>query len=224
MKGSGESRGEICGSYLFIFEGRTPMAEIKLPTNSITSGNAEKHEKKFEKVTTGKVVTKEKNDIQKVASMFIAEDLKTVRDHIIKDVAVPKLQDFFADLMIATINMIFHGDDRPRNNYNNYAQPSRVSYNRYSNQNSQQRPANAQINYQDVIFSSRGDADEVLGQMNDAVATYGSVSVADFYDLVGMTSNYTDNKYGWYGLNTAYIQPVSGGYIIRLPKPVALNN
>lgn len=36
------------------------MAEIKLPTNSITSGNAEKHEKKFEKVTTGKVVTKEK--------------------------------------------------------------------------------------------------------------------------------------------------------------------
>ena len=33
------------------------MAEIKLPTNSITSGNAEKHEKKFEKVTTGKVVT-----------------------------------------------------------------------------------------------------------------------------------------------------------------------
>lgn len=25
------------------------MAEIKLPTNSITSGNAEKHEKKFEK-------------------------------------------------------------------------------------------------------------------------------------------------------------------------------
>lgn len=30
----------------FIFEGRTPMAEIKLPSNSITTGNAEKHEKK----------------------------------------------------------------------------------------------------------------------------------------------------------------------------------
>ena len=102
------------------------MAEIKLPSNSITTGNAEKHEKKFEKVTTGKVVTKEKNDIQKVASMFIAEDLKTVRDHIIKDLAVPKMRDFFADLMIATVNMIFHGDDRPRSNYSNYAQPSRV--------------------------------------------------------------------------------------------------
>ena len=177
-------------------------------------------------MTTGKVVTKEKNDIQKVASMFIAEDLKTVRDHIVKDVAVPKLRDFFADLMIATVNMIFHGDDRPRNNYSNYAQPSRVSYNRYSdNRNSNtNRPVVAQINYQDIIFSSRGDADEVLGQMNDAVVSYGSVSVADFYDLVGMTSNYTDNKYGWYDLRTAYIQGVSGGYVIRLPKPVALNN
>ena len=44
------------------------MAEIKLPSNSITTGNAEKHEKKFEKVTTGKVVTKEKNDIQACSS------------------------------------------------------------------------------------------------------------------------------------------------------------
>ena len=46
------------------------MAEIKLPSNSITTGNAEKHEKKFEKVTTGKVVTKEKNDIQKVSCLW----------------------------------------------------------------------------------------------------------------------------------------------------------
>lgn len=180
----------------------------------------------LKKVTTGKIVTKEKNDIQKVASMFIAEDLKTVRDHIVKDVAVPKMRDFFADLMIATVNMIFHGDDRPRNNYGNYAQPSRVSYNRYSDNRSSNtnRPVAAQINYQDIIFSSRGDADEVLSQMIDALATYNCVSVADLYDLVGMTSNYTDNKYGWYDLRTAYIQGVSGGYVIRLPKPVALNN
>lgn len=200
------------------------MAKVDLPTNSITAGAEKKPEKKFEKVTTGRVVTKEKNDIQKVASMFIAEDLRTVRDHIIKDVAVPKLQDFFADLAIATINMIFHGDDRPRGSYSNYAQPSRVSYNRYSNQNTSRQVATP-INYQDVIFSSRGDAEEVLNQMADAIATYGSVSVADFYDLVGMTANYTDNKYGWYDLQgRAYVQPISGGYVIRLPKPSTLNN
>ena len=201
------------------------MAKVELPSNSISGGAEKKPEKKFEKVTTGKVATKEKNDIQKVASMFIAEDLKTVKDHILKDVAVPKLQDFFADLMIATINMIFHGDDRPRNNYNgSYAQPNRVSYNQYSGRNNNQARPAAAINYQDVIFSSRGDAEEVLSQMIDAIGTYNCVSVADFYDLVGMTSNYTDNKYGWYDMRSAYVQAVNGGYIIRLPKPVVLNN
>ena len=69
-----------------------------------------------------------------------------------------------------------------------------------------------------------GEQAKVLNQMIDALATYNCVSVADLYDLVGMTSNYTDNKYGWYDLRTAYIQGVSGGYVIRLPKPVALNN
>ena len=203
------------------------MAEIKLPSNSITTGNAEKHEKKFEKVTTGKVVTKEKNDIQKVAGMFIAEDLKTVRDHIVKDVAIPSLKNVIVDLVWKTINMVMFGDDRHRApSGTSYATPSRVSYNQYSNRNNTARTAVATpINYQDVIFSSRGDAEEVLSQMADAVATYGSVSVADFYDLVGMTSNYTDNKYGWYEIQgRAYVQPVSGGYIIRLPKPVAFNN
>lgn len=201
------------------------MAKVELPSNSISGGAEKKPEKKFEKVTTGKVATKEKNDIQKVASMFIAEDLKTVKDHILKDVAVPKLQDFFADLMIATINMVFHGDDRPRNNYSgSYAQPNRVSYNQYSGRNNNQARPAAAINYQDVIFSSRGDAEEVLSQMIDAISTYDCVSVADFYDLVGMTSNYTDNKYGWYDMRSAYVQAVNGGYIIRLPKSVALNN
>ena len=201
------------------------MAKVELPSNSISGGAEKKPEKKFEKVTTGKVATKEKNDIQKVASMFIAEDLKTVKDHILKDVAVPKLQDFFADLMIATINMIFRGDDRPRNNYSgSYAQPNRVSYNQYSGRNNNQARPAAAINYQDVIFSSRGDAEEVLSQMIDAISTYNCVSVADFYDLVGMTSNYTDNKYGWYDMRSAYVQAVNGSYIIRLPKPVALNN
>lgn len=200
------------------------MAKIDLPSSSV-SGNA-KPEKKFEKVTTGKVVAKEKNDIQKVASMFIAEDLRTVRDHIIKDVAIPSLKNVIVDLVWKSINMVMFGDDRPRTpSGTNYANTSRVSYNQYSIRSANPaRPAAAPINYQDVIFSSRGDADEVLNQMVDALGTYGNVSVADFYDLVGMTANYTDNKYGWYDIRNAYVQAVSGGYVIKLPKPVAFTN
>ena len=106
------------------------MANIELPKNSITAGNAEKHEKKFEKVTTGKVITKEKNDIQKAASLFIAEDLKTVRDHVIKDIMIPQVKNIILDLVWSTLSGVLNGDVRPRGTSGtNYAQPSRVSYN-----------------------------------------------------------------------------------------------
>ena len=127
------------------------MANIELPKNSITAGNAEKHEKKFEKVTTGKVTTKEKNDIQKAASLFIAEDLKTVRDHVIKDIMIPQVKNIILDLVWSTLSGVLNGDVRPRGTSGtNYAQPSRVSYNSYSNRNNAPRPAVASpINYQD---------------------------------------------------------------------------
>lgn len=47
---------------------------------------------------------------------------------------------------------------------------------------------------------------------------YGVVSVADMYDLCGMTCNYTDNKYGWKSLARADISRVRDGYMIKLPK------
>lgn len=200
------------------------MAKIDLPSSSV-SGNA-KPEKKFEKVTTGKVVAKEKNDIQKVASMFIAEDLRTVRDHIIKDVAIPSLKNVIVDLVWKSINMVMFGDDRPRTpSGTNYANTSRVSYNQYSNRNNTARTAVATpINYQDVIFSSRGDAEEVLSQMDKTITEYGAVSVADFCDMVGVTPNYADKKYGWYNTNCVYIdRKCDGYYILHLPAPITIN-
>ena len=50
--------------------------------------------------------------------------------------------------------------------------------------------------YDDIILESRGEAEDVLERMDELIATYQVVSVADFYDLVGVSGNYTDNKYG----------------------------
>jgi hypothetical protein len=55
------------------------------------------------------------------------------------------------------------------------------------------------------------------------IDTYGIVSVADFYDLVGITGNYTDNKYGWNNIHSASIVRVREGYMIKLPRALALN-
>ena len=77
---------------------------------------------------------------------------------------------------------------------------------------------------QDVIFSSRGDAEEVLSQMDKTITEYGAVSVADFCDMVGVTPNYADKKYGWYNTNCVYIdRKCDGYYILHLPAPITIN-
>ena len=74
-----------------------------------------------------------------------------------------------------------------------------------------------------MILDNRGEAEDVLSRMDELVATYGLVSVADFYDLVGITGNWTDNKYGWTDIRSANVVHVREGYIIKLPKALPLN-
>ena len=54
--------------------------------------------------------------------------------------------------------------------------------------------------------------------MDELLETYGIVSVADLYELVGIIGNYTDNKYGWTNLRNAEPIRVNGGYLLKLPK------
>ena len=77
--------------------------------------------------------------------------------------------------------------------------------------------------YDDIILDNRGEAEDVLSRMDELIDTYGVVSVADFYDLVGITGNYTDNKYGWSDIRNASVVRVREGYMIKLPKALPLN-
>jgi len=66
----------------------------------------------------------------------------------------------------------------------------------------------------------------VLSRMIDTIKRYGTVSINDLYDMVGMTSdNYTDDKFGWTVLDdgNAGVRRVREGYILDLPSPEPLN-
>ena len=70
----------------------------------------------------------------------------------------------------------------------------------------------------DIVLETRGEAEDVLARMDELVEQYGVVSVADLYDLVGITGNYTDNKYGWTNIRNAEPIRVRDGYLLKLPK------
>lgn len=68
------------------------MAQVDMPKSSIGQTPTEP-KKKLEKVVKGKVAVKEQSDMQKIASQFLAEDLKTVKDRILTDYLLPMLKN-----------------------------------------------------------------------------------------------------------------------------------
>jgi predicted transcriptional regulator len=74
----------------------------------------------------------------------------------------------------------------------------------------------------EIIVSTRKEGEEVLDELGDILRKYGQVSVADFYELVGIPSNYTDNKRGWKELRYTGLHKSRYGYTFSLPDPIDL--
>lgn len=171
------------------------------------------------KVVSGKVRTK-RNDGRKLADIFIADDVKDVKSYILLDIVVPAIKR----AIVSTVEGLF-GEPGPRKGSTN---ASYVSYRNYSdNRNDRLSPSDNRTrtgySYNDIILDSRGEAEEVLSRMDELVETYGEVTVADLYDLVGITGEWTDNRYGWTNIkNAEVVRARNGGYLIRLPKALPI--
>ena len=113
--------------------------------------------------------------------------------------------------------MLLYGETRSKSK----GRDTKVSYTKYYDRD-YDRPARSRgrygYDYDDIILDTRKEAEEVLDRMDDLIDNYGVVSVADLYDLVGISGNYTDNKYGWTNLRNADVQRVRDGYLLKLPK------
>ena len=78
-------------------------------------------------------------------------------------------------------------------------------------------------NFDNLLFDARGDADAVLENMQNIIDQFGTVSVADLYDLSDvLIDNTTASNYGWKNISTARVVRIPEGYILSLPKPILL--
>jgi len=182
-------------------------------------------EKKVEKVIAGTVKSKKKSEIQKFTDVFISEDINNVKSYILLDVLIPAIKKAISDIVTNGIDMILYGETgKTKSN----STASKVSYRSYYDGRNGRRDYSAvrtkiSYNYDDIIFDNRGEAEDVLSRMDELISTYGLVSVADLYDLVGITGNYTDNKYGWTNIRSASVIRVRDGYMLKLPKALPLD-
>lgn len=181
--------------------------------------------KKVEKVVKGTVKTRKKSEARKFADIFISEDAANVKSYILMDVLVPAVKKAISDIVTDGIDMILYGgsgrhagrntSSSPYISYSKYSERDRRDERRYTSDN---RTRNG-YRYDDIILDSRGEAEGVLARMDELIDLYDTVSVADLYDLVGITGNYTDNKYGWTNLRNAEVVRVRDGYLLKMPKP-----
>lgn len=182
-------------------------------------------EKKVEKVIAGTVKSKKKSEIRKFTDVFISEDIDNVKSYILLDVLIPAIKKAISDIVTNGIDMILYGETgKTKSN----STASKVSYRSYYDGRNGRRDYSAirtkiSYNYDDIILDNRGEAEDVLSRMDELISTYGLVSVADLYDLVGVTGNYTDNKYGWTNIRSASVIRVRDGYMLKLPKALPLD-
>lgn len=180
--------------------------------------------KKVEKVVTGKVRSKKKSEVAKFKDVFISEDAANVKSYVFMDVLVPAIKKAISDIVRDGIDMILYGSTSRQKRS---GVSDRVSYRSYYDRDSRRDESRSRPRYsfdRDFILDSRGEAEEVLTHMDELIDMYGMVTVADLCDLVGESSAYTDNKYGWTNIrNAKAVRKRGGGYILELPRAIPID-
>lgn len=206
-------------------------AKSSITDSSVSEVRAEK---KVTKVITGGVVTKKKTFGKKMSELFLSDDVDSVAGYILHDVLIPAAKSTFSDMVNGGLDMMLFGETKGSRTRRDKGK-SYVSYNGYygkTSYNHDSRDRNrlaetskrrARHNFDDIILETRGEAEEVLSNLVDLTVDYGMASVADLYALVDLESNFTDDKYGWVDLSGAVVTRVRTGYMIDLPRTIALD-
>lgn len=201
------------------------MEEYRSNSNRSKAEQKEREKRVDKPVVTGKVVTKKPSALRKITGEFISEDAKNVKSYVFGEVLIPAIKKAISDIVTDGIDIILYGESRKGSKRSS---ADRVSYRNYYDRDSRSaRDTRSSIgsgySYDDIVLSTRGEAEDVLARMDELIDAYQLVRVADLYDLVGITGNYTDNKYGWTNIRNAEIMRVRDGYMIKMPRAVPID-
>lgn len=191
------------------------MAEYK-PNSHKYKNEKQTTEKKSTKIVSGNVKTRKKSELQKMTGAIISEDARNVKSYILMDVLLPAIKDAIEDIVTNGIRMILRGETGARARGGSGL--SKISYNTISSSNSRPSYVRSGYTYDDIVLDTRGEVENVIRHMDDLINQYGSVSVADLYDMVGILGTPNDNKWGWANVRNAEPIRVKDGYLLKLPK------
>lgn len=194
--------------------------------------------KKIEQIELSGGVSRRKTPLGKrLAETFIGGDARTVGGYVVLEVLVPAARDMIADAFTQGIERMIYGEVKStsrRSGLRPSGSRGYVSYNQMSQNNrprsgldeySRREPghrARANHDFNDIVIENRVDAEAVIRRMYDILEEYELITVADLYELVGITPQYTDQKWGWTELPGTGITRIRDGYLLEIPRPHAI--
>jgi len=197
--------------------------------NSLKARSADaepKAEKKVEQVYTGAVVRRKKPLSKRFAEIFVAGDGQSVIGYIFKDVLVPSIQEMVTTAATQGIERMIFGESRTRTPSRSFGRAGHVSYNGYSSPTRANAPvrqmshrARSIHDFDEIVLETRVEATDVLDSLFEILSKYQLVTVADMYNVVGISPSPQDTQFGWVDLRGSKVEHVREGYLLSLPAP-----
>lgn len=168
-----------------------------------------------------------------VTGVLGPEGLPGIGSYVNDEIIKPALKNIVFDALTSAARMaLFKDGGAPPHRGHSHGSRTPSGYRPNTNYNdryNQQQPAprdrvvprGSRHGVEDYSFDYREDAAHVLISLTEHADRYDNVSVADYYDLIGVPSQYTDNNFGWSydAISRATIMAErGGGYVIKFPS------
>lgn len=200
----------------------------EFPDNSDHKPSARPAEReKLEPIANGKL--REPSVAKKAKTAMFAEDAKSVGSYILWDVTLPAIKQTISDIVTNGVERMLFGDAAPRRRSAGSSIGSRISYSSIARRGELDAPGQpvrtisrrgrSTFDFGEILLPDRTEGLEIIERMRDVIDRFGLATVADLYDLAGISSSYTDNDWGWDNLADANVQRVRDGYVLVLPQP-----
>lgn len=206
---------------------KAARSRVIRPADTKNSDKENIKRQKLAPIVKGPVVQQKPSFWQKAKGALIGES-GNIGEWILYDVLIPSFRNTMADMGCGIVESIFgagtssrgrdYGPRVIRDRGRSYVSYNDVSRGRGSDRREIDRGDRVRHEFSNIIYTRRGEAEDVLAHLVDMTIEYGEATVAAFYELSNIESTYADSNYGWTNLRDAYTEQVRGGYVIRFPQ------
>lgn len=223
------------------------MAEHELFTNNSNKARAKAEQEKADlpelphaKKPIAKRLKEDKKPSfgTKFRKQFLAEDVDSIGDYLVTDLIIPTIKDMVLNFMEAALwgnrrsgglGRSSGGRAQQRSGYTDYSKASSITRMRSRDSRDSDRDRDRERRRRkeehfdlldNLLFQTRGEAEDVLSALEDYLDDYPFVTVSYLCELMDESGPFTTNYYGWKDLRGAQIYHYRNGYALELPDPI----